>query len=51
METHYQKIYTLDEIQSALEEAGLKYITAYDAFTSNPPHEESERIYILACKK
>lgn len=51
VETHYQKIYSIEEIQSALKESGLKYITAYDAFTSNSPHEESERIYIIACKK
>lgn len=51
VETHYQKIYSLDEIQSALDEAGLKLITAYDAFTNNPTHEKSERIYIIACKK
>lgn len=51
VETHYQKVYSLNEIQSALDEAGLKFITAYDAFTNKPPHEKSERIYIIASKK
>lgn len=50
VETHYQKVYSIEEIQSALKEAGLTFITAYDAFTSNPPHDKSERIYIIACK-
>lgn len=47
-ETHYQKAYTLDKIIKILEESGLEYITAYDAFTHNPPNKTSERIYIVA---
>lgn len=47
-ETHYQKAYTLDTIQRLLKEAGLEYVTAYDAFTYNPPSDNSERIYIVA---
>ncbi|MCM1180501.1 MAG: class I SAM-dependent methyltransferase [Clostridium sp.] len=47
-ETHHQKAYVLSEIVDLLKQAGLEYITAYDAFTENVPHEESERIYIIA---
>lgn len=47
-ETHYQKAYSLDTVKKALLEAGMEFVNAYDAFTKNPPHEESERIYIIA---
>lgn len=51
VETHYQKCYSLAEIKSALKEAGMEFITCYDAFTKNPPEKESERIYIIAREK
>lgn len=47
-EEHYQRAYTLEKIQSLLRQAGMEYVTAYDAFTEEPPREGSERIYILA---
>ena len=47
-ETHYQRAYSLEEIRSLLEQAGLRFLTAYDAFTHNPVHDESERIYVIA---
>ncbi len=47
-ETHIQMAYSLDEIRRALDEAGLEFICAYDAFTHNPPCKESERIYVIA---
>lgn len=47
-ETHHQKAYFLSEIIDLLKDAGLEYVEAYDAFTRNPPHAESERIYIIA---
>ncbi|MGN0153430.1 MAG: class I SAM-dependent DNA methyltransferase [Lachnospiraceae bacterium] len=47
-ETHHQKAYDLTEIIDLLTQAGLEYVTAYDAFTDNPPSPESERIYIIA---
>lgn len=47
-ETHYQKAYSLDTVKMALEEAGLQFITAYDAFSREPVREDSERIYIVA---
>lgn len=48
VETHYQKGYELETIKSVLEKSGMKFVTAYDAFTKNPPTEESERIYVVA---
>ncbi len=47
-ETHFQKAYDLDTIKRLVEESGLEYITAYDAFTKNAPMKESERIYVVA---
>ena len=50
-ETHMQKAYTLETICRLIEEAGLEYVTAYDAFTRNAPTGESERIYVIAREK
>lgn len=47
-ETHYQRAYSLDEVKTALEEAGMEFVTAYDAFTKEPPKADSERIYVVA---
>ena len=47
-ETHVQRGYTLDEVKDALQAAGLEYITSYDAFTTLPVNDESERMYIIA---
>ncbi len=47
-EFHYERAYSLEEIQSALKEAGMEYVTAYEAFTHNPPTKNSERIYVIA---
>lgn len=47
-ETHFQRAYDLPVIQRLIEESGLEYIAAYDAFSHNAPTEESERIYIIA---
>lgn len=47
-ETHYQKSYSLETIQTLLDKAGMEFVTAYDAFTKEPPHKDSERIYIIA---
>ncbi|SFR56400.1 class I SAM-dependent DNA methyltransferase [Anaeromicropila populeti] len=50
-ETHYQRAYSLQTIQMLIEEAGMEYVTAYDAFTKEPPKEDSERIYVIAREK
>lgn len=47
-EVHYQKGYELTRIKELLEEAGLAFVGAYDAFTRNPVREDSERIYVIA---
>ncbi|MBE5957254.1 MAG: class I SAM-dependent methyltransferase [Lachnospiraceae bacterium] len=47
-ETHYQRAYSLEEVKRALSEAGLEFVTAYDAFTHDDIREDSERIYVIA---
>lgn len=47
-ETHYQRGYELSGIKRLLEEAGLTFVAAYDAFTREPVRADSERICVLA---
>ena len=47
-ETHYQRVYDLETVKALLNEAGMEFVAAYDAFTKNPVRQDSERIYILA---
>ena len=47
-ETHFQKAYDLETMKKLIEQSGLEYITAYDAFTKKPPTKDSERIYVIA---
>ena len=44
-ETHYQRGYTLAEIQELLERAGLVFIEAYDADTKETPNDMSAVSY------
>ena len=48
VETHFQRGYTLDEMKSFVEAAGLSFVTAIDADTHEDPTDDSERIYIVA---
>ncbi len=47
-ETHYQKAYAAEDIVRWLEEAHMKVEGIYDAFTLEPPTEDSERITFVA---
>lgn len=47
-ELHYQRAYELDEIKKLIEQAGLEFAVAYDAFSKNSPKDDSERIYVIA---
>lgn len=47
-ETHYQRAYTLEEIRKMIDESGMEFVTAYDAFTRESPKDDSERIYVIA---
>lgn len=48
VETHYQKAYELEEVKRAIAEAGMEFVTVYDAFTRKAPDENSERVYFIA---
>ncbi len=50
-ETHYQRAYELETIKQLIEQAGMEFVAAYDAFTTNPPKADSERIYVMAREK
>lgn len=47
-ELHIQRGYTLQEILSLVEQSGLEYVAAYDAFTHTPATEDNDRIYVIA---
>lgn len=47
-ETHYQRGYTVEEVQAYLEEAGLELISTQDADTLMEVTEETERVYMIA---
>ena len=47
-EAHYQKCYELSTIKRLLEEAGMEFVAAYDAYTKNPVTDESEKILVIA---
>lgn len=47
-EVHYQRAYELSYIRNLLEQAGMEFLAAYDAYTRDPVSKESERVTILA---
>ena len=47
-ETHFQRAYSLEEVRRAVAEAGMEFVTVYDAFTRNEPAGDSERLYFIA---
>ena len=47
-ETHYQRGYTLEEMERFVQEAGMEILLCLDADTHKTPGKESERIYIVA---
>lgn len=50
-EEHYQRAYEVEEMIQMIQEAGLEFITVYDAFTKEKPKENSERVYFIAREK
>lgn len=47
VENHLQRAYSLKRVKELIEEAGLEFVTAYDAFTHEPVKEDSERVYVI----
>lgn len=50
-ETHYQRGYTLSQMKTLVEQAGLLFVRALDADTREEVTEFSERIYVIAKEK
>ncbi len=50
-EFHYQRAYDLETVKELLEEAGMEFAAAFEAFTENEPGEQCERLYIAAREK
>ncbi len=50
-ETHFQRGYDLRKIKELLQQAGMEFIDAFDAFTREPARDDSERIYVIAAEK
>lgn len=47
-ETHFQRGYTLTEMEGFVKKAGMEVVLLLDADTHKAPTKESERIYVLA---
>ena len=47
-EVHYQKAYSEEKIKELLKKAGMEVLAVYDAYTKNPPSEESGRLTFVA---
>ena len=50
VETHRERAYELSEIELMLESAGFDLLKTYDAYTINPPHDQSERWFFVAVR-
>ncbi len=53
-ETHYQRVYTVEQMCRLVEQAGMELVELLDADTRNAVTDRSERVYIVArekCKK
>lgn len=49
VEYHYQRGYEIEELKALLAAADLALLAVYDAYTFEPPKEDSERIFFV-CK-
>lgn len=47
-EEHYERAYSLDTIKKLIQQSGLKFEGAYNAFSFDNVREDSERIYVVA---
>jgi hypothetical protein len=50
-ETHFQKAYSVEKIKKLLSQSGMELLEIYDAFSKNPPENNSDRIYFIAKEK
>ena len=50
VETHYQRSYDLETVESLLRRAGLETLRVNDAYTDDKPFDKSERVSFVAKK-
>lgn len=50
-EFHQQRAYELSEVRRAIEEGGMEFVCAYNAFTKENVDSSNDRIYIVAKEK
>lgn len=50
-EIHYERMYSIEDIKSLVEEAGMEFLAVYDAYTFEDPKENSDRIYFVVREK
>lgn len=46
-EMHYQRAYKIETVRRAVAEAGMELVAIYNAFSHEPPKDNSERIYVI----
>ena len=49
-EQHFQHGFELSEVEEAANAVGLKVVAIFNAFTKNPPKDDSERVYYVLRK-
>ncbi|MCF0133136.1 MAG: class I SAM-dependent methyltransferase [Blautia sp.] len=47
-ELHYQRAYSQSEIEQMIKTAGMELLAVYDAYTKEPPRQDSERLTFIA---
>ncbi|HPT76338.1 MAG TPA: class I SAM-dependent methyltransferase [Defluviitaleaceae bacterium] len=50
-EIHYEKMYSVSQLIGLIEKAGLEFLAVYDAYSFDPPKENSERLFFVAREK
>ncbi len=50
-ELHRQRAYSPETVRRLAQEAGMEFVAVYDAFTHQPPREESQRVYYIVREK
>lgn len=47
-ETHFQRAYEIERVKELILQSGMEFVAVYDAFTTENPTEDSERVYFIA---
>lgn len=50
-ELHEQRAYTVEQLRSAAEEAGMEFVAAYDGCSRRPAAEDTNRLYVVMREK